>query len=70
MSPEPKPDGDADLGRAGADLDRAREKFVLSMSAVEREIARVLDWRGWVRRRPGIALASAFALGVIFGRRN
>jgi len=70
MPLEPKHDADADLVRAGADLEHAREKFVLSMGAVEREITHTLDWRGWVRRRPGIALAFAFALGVFLGRRN
>ena len=70
MPPEPQRDRDADLARAGADLERAREEFVLSMSAVEREIAHALDWRGWVRRRPGTALAVAFALGLLWGRRD
>jgi hypothetical protein len=70
MSFELKQDDDTDLSRAGADLENAREKFVLSLGAVEREISHALDWREWVRRRPGIALAFAFALGVFLGRRD
>jgi hypothetical protein len=70
MPPEPHQNRDADLARAGAELERAREEFVLSMSAVEREITHALDWRGRVRRRPGIALALAFALGLFWGQRD
>jgi hypothetical protein len=70
MHLDSKQEGDADLVRAGADLEQAREKFVLSMSAVEREITRTLDWREWVRRKPGVALTLAFALGVFIGRRD
>lgn len=60
---------DEELARAASELDRARNKFVLSMGAVERDVARKLDWRGWVRRRPGPLLALAFAVGVFLGRR-
>jgi hypothetical protein len=67
---ELKQDDDTDLSRASADLENAREKFVLSLGAVEREISHALDWREWVRRRPGIAVAFAFALGVFLGRRD
>ena len=70
MSFELEQDNDTDLSRAGADLENAREKFVLSLGAVEREISHALDWREWVRRRPGIALAFAFAIGVFLGRRD
>jgi hypothetical protein len=67
MPLDPRQDNDADLVRAGADLDRAREKFLLSMVAVEREVTRALDWRQWVRRAPGIAVGLAFAAGVFLG---
>jgi hypothetical protein len=70
MPARPKEDDDADLSRAGADLECAREKFVLSLGAVEHEIKRALDWREWLRRRPGIALTLAFALGAFLGRRH
>ena len=69
MPIEPR-EGDADISRAGADLEHAREKFVISLGAVEHEVNHALDWREWVRRSPGIALASAFALGVFLGRKD
>lgn len=60
----------ASLARAAGELERAREKFVLSMGAVERRVARTLDWREWMRRRPGLVLSLAFAVGAILGRRD
>jgi hypothetical protein len=70
MPREPKQGRDTDLARASAELEGAREKFSLSMSAVEREVARTLDWRARVRRRPGLALALAFAVGAFLGLRR
>lgn len=61
---------ESELTRAGAELDRTRDQFVLSMGALEREITRALDWREWVRRKPGRALALAFGLGLLLGRRH
>lgn len=61
---------DADLTRAGDKLDHARDRFVLSLGAVEREIKHALDWREWVRRRPRTALALAFVLGAFLGRKS
>jgi hypothetical protein len=40
------------------------------MSELEREVTRTLDWREWVRRRPGMALGLAFGLGLFLGRRH
>ena len=70
MPRDPTEDHDADLSRAGADLENAREKFVLSLGAVEREIKHAIDWREWIRRKHRMALAFAFALGVFLGRRD
>lgn len=70
MSHDPQRDSDTELVRAGADLERAREKVVLSLGAVRLEIRHALDWRDWVRRRPRMALALAVALGVFLGRRG
>ncbi len=70
MRSDAKQENPGDLVRAGVDLDHAREKFVLSMTAVEREVTRLLDWREWVRRRPVAALAVAFALGALIGRKD
>jgi len=54
---------------ASAELDHTRDQFVASMGALEHEITRALDWREWVRRRVGIALALSFGLGLLLGRR-
>jgi hypothetical protein len=69
MPRDSKQEGDGDLACAAAELERARDKFSLSMSAVEREVAHTLDWREWVQRRPGLALGLAFAVGAFLGRR-
>ena len=61
---------DSELTRAGAQLDHTREQFVESMSVLDREVTRALDWREWVRRRPGMALCLAFGLGLFLGRRH
>jgi len=59
---------DAELARADAELDQRRDQLVLSMGALEREITRTLDWREWVRRKPGTAFCLAFGLGLLLGR--
>jgi hypothetical protein len=70
MPAEDRQKGDADVVRAVAELDDARDKFSLSMSALERGVARSFDWRAWVGRKPGTALALAFGLGFFLGRRR
>jgi hypothetical protein len=61
---------DAELERASAALARTRDGLVLSIGTLEHEITRSLDWREWVRRKPGAALAVAFGLGFLLGRRR
>ncbi len=61
---------DSELTRANADLERTRERFVVSMGELEHEVTRTLDWREWVRRKPGMALCLAFGLGIFLGRRD
>ena len=58
-----------ELALATAELSRARDRASLSLSALEREVTRAIDWRAWVRRRPGAALVLAFGLGFLLGRR-
>ena len=70
MSAEHDLGNDAGVARAVAELEEARDKFSLSVSALERGVARSVDWRAWVGRRPGIALALAFGLGIFLGRRK
>lgn len=61
---------DASVALAVAELEDARDRFSLSVSALERGVARSVDWRAWVGRRPGTALALAFGLGILLGRRK
>ena len=70
MSPDREKEMGSEITRASADLDSSRESFVLSMGALEREVTRTLDWRDWVRRRPGTALVLAFGIGLFLGRRR
>ena len=58
-----------ELAQATADLARARDRAAQSLTAFGREVTRTFDWREWVRRKPGTALAVAFGLGFLFGRR-
>jgi ElaB/YqjD/DUF883 family membrane-anchored ribosome-binding protein len=59
-----------DLMRATAELERSQDQLVLSIGALKQEITRTFDWREWVRRRPGVALALAFGVGLILGRKR
>jgi ElaB/YqjD/DUF883 family membrane-anchored ribosome-binding protein len=61
---------ESELTRASAALDHTRDQFALSMGALEHEITRTLDWREWVRRKPGTALALAFGVGLFLGNRR
>ena len=70
MSAEHDRGSDAGVAAAVAELEVARDRFSLSMSALEHEVARSVDWRAWVGRRPGTALALAFGLGIFLGRRR
>ena len=70
MPAEDELEGDAEVARAVAELEDARDKFSLSMTALERGVARSFHWRTWVGRRPGTALALAFGLGIFLGARR
>jgi hypothetical protein len=61
---------DAAVARAVVELEDARDRFSLSVSALERGVARTVDWRAWVGRKPGTALALAFCLGIFLGRKR
>jgi hypothetical protein len=61
---------DSQLMRAGVDIAQMRDRFVLSMGALEHEIGRTFDWREWVRRKPLAAMALAVGLGIYLGRRH
>lgn len=58
------------IARTEADIHRAREKVVRSMIALKREIARTMDWREWVCRKPRLSMGLAFGLGFMLARRG
>lgn len=57
------------IAEALDEIDRAREEVALQVTALRDEISRTVAWREWYRRRPGLCLATAFALGYWIGRR-
>jgi hypothetical protein len=58
------------LARAEADIHRTRAKVALSVTALQRELTRSLDWRQWVGRKPVLAVGLAFGIGLLLGRRK
>jgi hypothetical protein len=59
-----------ELIEAEQEIARTRERVSQSVLALRQAVARETDWREWVRRRPLLFMAGAFALGVIWGRRT
>lgn len=53
-----------------AEIERARAQIQSSVVALKHEMSRAVDWREWVRRRPGLCLGAAVALGVYLGYRE
>jgi hypothetical protein len=63
-------DHDLALARVEADLHQARETLLLSVSELQREVARSLDWREWIYRKPHLSMGLAFGAGLLLGRRR
>jgi hypothetical protein len=61
---------DPALVRAEADIARSRAQVARSLIELQREVARVVDWREWIRRKPLVAVSVAFGLGLLLGRRD
>lgn len=59
-----------ELARVEADIARTRERVSRSVLALRAEISKRADWRDWVRRKPGLLMATAFMVGFIWGRRR
>jgi hypothetical protein len=59
-----------ELARAESEVERTRERVAQSMMALRNEVARQVDWRSWVQRRPALFLGGAFALGLWLGSRR
>ena len=58
---------DPEIVRAEAEIARTREAVAQSVTALQQEISRTLDWREWVRRRPFLAVAVALGTGALLG---
>jgi hypothetical protein len=70
MTARPNPALGAELAKAEADLEQARERVASSLSALRDEVARQADWRGWLSRHPLISVGGALALGFWLGTRR
>jgi hypothetical protein len=58
-----------ELVAAEAEVERTRARVTEAVVALRDEVARRTDWRSWIARRPGVFLATAFALGFLLGHR-
>lgn len=59
-----------ELARAESDVERARERVAQSMMALRNEVARQVDWKSWVQRRPMLFVGGALAVGFWLGNRR
>jgi hypothetical protein len=58
-----------ELAQTEREIERTRARVSRSMIALRDAVSKRTDWREWVRERPGLFLAAAFALGIFWGRR-
>jgi ElaB/YqjD/DUF883 family membrane-anchored ribosome-binding protein len=58
-----------ELAQVENDIARTRERVSRSVLALRQAMADQADWREWVRRRPGLFLGAAFAVGLFWGSR-
>ena len=63
-------ENDYGVARAAAVLADSRERFVVTMAALEGEIMHTLDWRAWMRPRLPWAMVVAFGVGLYLGRKR
>ncbi|HYH94521.1 DUF3618 domain-containing protein [Hyalangium sp.] len=53
-----------------AEIERTREELATSVSALREEVAHATDWREWVRKRPLLAVGTAFTIGFLLAQRR
>jgi ElaB/YqjD/DUF883 family membrane-anchored ribosome-binding protein len=53
-----------------AEIERTRAELATSVSALREEVAHATDWREWVRKRPLLAVGSAFMIGFLLAQRR
>ena len=58
------------VDEARAEIERARAQIQSSVLALRQEVGKVVEWRGWIRQRPGLCLGAAFAIGFYLGSRD
>lgn len=54
--------------RMNAAIESARAEVAATLGELRGAVADQFDWRGWVRRRPLMAVALALAIGWRIGR--
>jgi hypothetical protein len=59
---------DTAVAQAEAEIVKTRELVARSLGELQRELARAVDWREWIRRQPVLAVGVAFGLGLLLGR--
>jgi len=60
----------SEVVEAEREIERTRARVSQSMMALREAVAKRTDWREWVRERPAIFVAGAFALGLFWGLRS
>jgi hypothetical protein len=71
LTPNGRANGSRDpaLVRAEAEISSTRDRVARSVLELQRELARAVDWRQWIRRKPVLSVTLAFGLGFLLGRR-
>jgi ElaB/YqjD/DUF883 family membrane-anchored ribosome-binding protein len=59
---------DSAVVQTEAEIAKTRELVARSLGELQRELARAVDWREWIRRQPVLAVGVAFGLGLLLGR--
>jgi hypothetical protein len=52
------------------EIARARAQISSSAAALKEQAAQLPEWREWVRKKPGLFIAGALALGFFIGYRR